>query len=73
MSDWRQRVEYASAGSGDTWRILGEDDHGDLWAPSRARRGWWDRRFNPRNPLHWRYWLHSRLTRRIAWLEAGGE
>lgn len=58
-------------------RILGEDERGDLWVPRHTqwarqwvnREPWWDRRFNPRNPLHWRFWARSRFTNRIAFLE----
>lgn len=65
---WMERAEYVADGDS---RILGEDERGDLWVPSRTRAQWWDRRFNPRNPSHWRYWLRSRRTSRIAFLGAG--
>lgn len=48
-------------------KLLGEDDRGDLWVPTR--RGWWGVRFNPHNPRHWRYWLRSRLKGRLAMIE----
>jgi hypothetical protein len=63
---WTATTERVSGGNPN---ILGEDERGDLWVPSLTRSGWWDRRFNPKNPLHWRYWLRSRLTNRIAFLE----
>jgi hypothetical protein len=64
---WRERAELVFGGDP---RILGEDDNGDLFVPSKTRADWWDRPFNPRNPTHWRYWLRSRRTLRIAALEA---
>jgi hypothetical protein len=51
-------------------RILGEDERGDMCVPDRRRPGWWSKRYNPWNPTHWRFWLRSRLTMRIAFLEA---
>lgn len=50
-------------------RILGEDQHGDLYVPSKTRAEWWDRRFNPWNPMHWPYYLRSRITNHVAFLE----
>lgn len=63
---WYMDVEYVSEGD---WRILGEDEHGSLYVPSRTRWLWLDRKFNKWNPFHWKYYLRSRLTRRIAFLE----
>ena len=63
---WTARAEMVNDGDP---RILGEDDNGDLYVPSLTREGWWDRPFNGRNPRHWPYWLRSRLTMRLAWLE----
>ena len=51
-------------------RILGEDEMGNMCVPYRDRPGWWAERYNPWNPTHWQYWLRSRLTMRIAFLEA---
>ena len=73
---WLDRAEYVTSGE---IRILGEDENGDLWVPHITNKtlwsiehvAYWDRRFNPRNPSHWSYWLRSRLTRRIAFLEVG--
>lgn len=62
---WRNAVEMDT---GDP-RLLGEDQWGDLWVPSRRRSLYWDRRFNPRNPLHWRAYLRSRRRHRLAFLE----
>lgn len=42
--------------------VLAEDDRGDYWLPSRNRPGWWNRRYNPRNPFHWPYMAASWLT-----------
>jgi hypothetical protein len=50
--------------------LLAEDERGDLWVPSAMRANWWDRRFNPRNPLHWEYWLRSRLRRNVVMIES---
>lgn len=63
---WTETAEMVSDGDP---RILGQDDYGDLYAPSKTLDNWWDRPFNPWNPTHWRYYLRSRLTRRLAWLE----
>lgn len=68
---WRSSAEMVTDGD---FRILGEDDRGDLYVPrvamfnSRLAPFWRDR-YNPWNPTHWRYWLRSRLTLRIAFLE----
>lgn len=64
---WTATAERVSDGDS---RILGEDDNGDLWVPSRTRAEWWDRRFNAWNPTHWPYWLRSRVTKRVAFLES---
>lgn len=53
--------------------LLAEDERGDLWVPSLNHRGWWDRRFNPHNPAHWRYWLRSRRLMRVAMIETSHE
>ena len=66
MSHWMESAEYTT--SGET-RILGEDENGDLYVPSRTRAEFWDRRFNPLNPAHWPYYLRSRITRQVAFLE----
>lgn len=65
---WTENATYVSGPN--LGGLLGENDQGTLLVPSRTRVDWWDRRFNPRNPTHWRYWLRSRLTGRIAMLEA---
>lgn len=65
MAHWLESADYVTDGD---MRILGEDDYGDLFAPSRSGFGW-DRPFNPANPTHWPYYLRSRLTRRVAFLE----
>jgi hypothetical protein len=53
--------------------ILGEGDDGELYVPSRTMGNYWDRRYNARNPSHWRFWLKSRLTRKVAFLESSSE
>jgi hypothetical protein len=49
--------------------ILAEGDDGRLYVPSRTRADYWDRRYQAWNPLHWRYWIKSRLTRKVAMVE----
>lgn len=68
--NWReQAIDRVVLGQrGNQW-LLGEDERGDLWAPSLRRRDWWSARFNPRNPLHWPFWLWSRTCRKIAMIE----
>lgn len=62
---WREIAELDTTDP----KLLGEDDCGDLWVPSRRRPAVWDRRFSPWRPTHWRYWVRSRRLRRIACLE----
>ena len=62
---WRTRVEMDMTDD----RLLGEDENGDLWVPSKRLDQWWDRRFSPWKPSHWRYWLRSRLHLRLAMIE----
>lgn len=69
---WTARAERVTDGD---WRILGEDDHGDMFVPwgfipgsEPVIYGWHDL-YNPWNPTHWRFWLRSRRTLRIAFLE----
>ena len=38
---WRRRATYDTA----SHDLLGEDERGDLWVPSRTRPDWWHRRF----------------------------
>lgn len=67
MKNWRESVELVA---GEKYRnYLGEDEDGNLLAPSRKIPDWWDRRFNPKNPLHWPYWLRSRITKQLVMLE----
>lgn len=49
--------------------VIGEDEDGVLWVPSRNRHGWWDRRLNLRRPTHWPAYLRSRLRCSLAWIE----
>lgn len=49
--------------------LLAEDERGDLYVPSLTRADWWDRRFDPRNPTHWPYWLRSRIRRNIVMID----
>lgn len=64
---WIARADRVT--SGDP-RIIGEDENGDLYVPSRTRAEFWDRRLNLANPTHWPYWVRSRVTGRVAWLES---
>lgn len=48
--------------------LLGISDDGELYAPSLTRDDWWDR-FDARNPRHWRFWLATRISRRINSVE----
>jgi len=61
---WRETVDYVSDGD---WRILGETERGILCVP--VGPGQWMGRYRWQNPMHWRFWLRSRLTHRIAFLE----
>lgn len=63
---WLENAERVSDGDA---RILGEDERGDLCVPSKTVPGQWDRLSDWRNPSHWRYYLRSRITRRVAFLE----
>ena len=61
---WRETADRVSDGD---WRILGETENGTLCVP--VGPGKWKGCYSWRNPFHWRYWLRSRLTLRIAFLE----
>ena len=67
---WRETADYVTDGD---HQILGEDERGDLCVPSRTKAGHWDRRYDPRRPSHWRYWLRSRRTGRVAFLSRGSD
>lgn len=62
-------IEGALVNGDDARGLLGEDDDGNIMVPSLTRAEWWDRRYDWRNPSHWRYWLRSRLTNRVVMLE----
>jgi hypothetical protein len=49
--------------------VLGEDENGVLWVPSRRRDGWWDRRLDLRRPAHWPAYWRSRRRGSIAFIE----
>ena len=71
---WTARTERVTSGD---FRVLGEDDRGDLYVPrvclySGQPVPYWHDLYNPWNPTHWRYWLRSRVTMRIAFLERVG-
>ena len=66
MTHWLENVDRVTGGDP---RILGEDENGELYVPSKTRPEFWDRRFAARNPTHWHYYLRSRITGRVAWLE----
>ena len=63
---WTANADRVTDGN---WRILGEDEWGELVVPRSPER--WQGRFNPWNPMHWRFWLRSRLTNRLAFVEQG--
>jgi hypothetical protein len=48
--------------------VLGESDLGGWYVPAMSDSWAW-RPFNPWNPLHWRFYLKSRITKEIVWLE----
>lgn len=61
---WTATAERTDGGE---WRILGETEYGEFVVPIEPGKWlglyrWW-------NPMHWRYWLRSRLTNQIAFLE----
>lgn len=62
-------LEDAHISAGDLRGLLGECDDGFIYVPSKTRADWWDRRYNWRNPTHWRFWLKSRITNRVVMLE----
>ena len=67
---WTEETERVyEGGSGPLTGLIGEDGFGDFWCPSWRRREWWDRRLNLRRPTHWLPYLHSRLTRKLAFLD----
>lgn len=67
---WTEPAERVRGSDALLWGHLAEDDWGDLWVPSWTRKTLWDRRFSPWRPTHWPYWLRSRLTRKLAFVEA---
>ncbi|MDL9938706.1 hypothetical protein QSJ18_18320 [Gordonia sp. ABSL1-1] len=61
----------------ETCGVIGQCDGGDWWVPAWREHlavgqftEVWDRRLNPRNPLHWRFLVKSWITGRVAFLEA---
>lgn len=50
--------------------VLGEDENGRLWVPSRTDVGLWDRPLDLRKPTHWRYYLRSRFRGTLAFVES---
>lgn len=67
---WTVNALERGAGRVPMRLLLGECDDGLLYAPSRSDRDRWTRPFTWRRPTLWRFWLASRLTRRLVWLEA---
>ena len=63
-------IEDAVGNGPCTSDLLAEHEDGDLYVPSRTRADWWDRKFNPRNPTHWVYWLRSRRRNNVAMIES---
>lgn len=64
-------MERAIGNGRPSTKYLGETEYGTLLVPSRTKPDWWDRKYNPRNPAHWIYWLRSRLACNIVMLEGG--
>lgn len=63
---WIERAERVSDGDP---RILGETPDGYIVVPQRRSGVKWMVRYNWQNPRHWSYWLRSRRTGRIAFLD----
>jgi hypothetical protein len=61
---WSETAERVTDGD---LRILGETESGVLLVPIGP--GKWRGRYRGWNPSHWRYWIRSRCTMRIASLE----
>jgi hypothetical protein len=59
---WRFRVTMVT----DDPKLLGEDERGILVVPVPGKPGLWFATFSPYNPRHWRPWLRSRRTLRLA-------
>lgn len=62
-------TETAERVTGTGLRLVGEDDNGELYVPSRTREDWWDRRLSLCKPSHWPFYLRSRIARQLVWLE----
>lgn len=69
VEPWAWMEDAQVNGGPEVRGLLGEDEDGFIYVPSRTRDDWWDRRYDWRNPTHWRYYLRSRLTHRIVMLE----
>lgn len=70
IEPWSWMEDAHVNGGPEVRGLLGEDEDGFIYVPSRTRQEWWDRRYNWRNPTHWPYYLRSRLTHRVVMLEA---
>lgn len=67
---WTEAAERTwEADDHPLWGLVGECPDGRLWLPSWRRKDWWDRPLNLRRPTHWLPWLHSRLARKVAFLD----
>lgn len=64
---WREEVEHTTHPD-NVRRLLGEDEHGFLWVPTKGGTRSW-RRFSPWLPRHWLFYLNSRETRLMTYLE----
>ncbi len=78
---WTEKAEWVAqpgrAAANPLVGLLAESDAGVLLLPAwrNPRRddypgGWWNRRLDLRNPLHWLPYLRSRLTGSLVWVEA---
>lgn len=68
---WLETAEFVTEGDP---RIVGEDECGDLWVPALGTHSQtvdpvWNRRLNLWHPGHWRHYLRSRITGRVAFLD----
>lgn len=64
---WTETADRVTTGNP---RILGEDEDGEILVPSSYDPPLWGpKRFDAKNPLHWRFWLRSRLTNKLAMVE----
>jgi len=66
--NWLENVEWYNKIEPPRW-LIGEDDNGDIYLPSKTREDWWDRPINFKYPSHWIYFLNSRIRNQCVFLE----